>query len=205
MGAGRPASPSSHLPVACLCLMFAGACLGEDRPDLARGAAEPDAPLAESTLVAAVDTASWTVGATSAPARLAAPPLPVLTDLSTVTHPGYERLTVELRGDAPGPPGYRVEYIDRPLIECGSGTQIFPVGDAWLALRLEPAAAHTAAGQPTLGAREIEVGGPLLLRVYRTCNFEGVVTFVMALAAPNRYRVLTLPDPWRIVVDVERS
>jgi len=150
------------------------------------------------------DTATWTIGATSVPAGVDAPPLPVLTALRTGAHPGYARMTVEIGPEAPGPPGYRVEYVDRPLIECGSGNQIFPVGDAWLEVRLEPVAAHTEAGQPTLGAREITVEGPLLLRVYRTCDFEGVVTLVMALASPNPYRVLTLADPWRIVVDVQR-
>jgi hypothetical protein len=148
--------------------------------------------------------ATWTIGVTSVPAGVDVPPLPVLTSLRTGTHAEYVRMTVEIGPDAPGPPGYKVEYIDRPLIECGSGAQIFPVGDAWLELRLEPAAAHTEDGQPTLGPREIAVEGPLLLRLYRTCNFEGVVTLVMALASPNPYRVLTLPDPWRIVVDVQR-
>jgi hypothetical protein len=150
------------------------------------------------------DTATWTIGTAVAPPRLDAPPLPVLTALRTGAHPEYARMTVEIGAEAPGPPGYRVEYVDRPLIECGSGNQIFPVGDAWLEVRLEPAAAHTEAGQPTLGAREITVEGPLLLRVYRTCDFEGIVTLVMALSSPNPYRVLTLTDPWRIVVDVQR-
>ena len=160
--------------------------------------AGPDAPAATP-----VDTATWSIGTVSAPPTVSYAPLPVLTALRTGTHAGYERLTLEL-GEASGLPSYHVQYVDRPLIECGSGNQLVPVGDAWLELRLEPAAAHTEAGQPTIGAREIVVGGPLLLRVHRTCDFEGVVSLVMALAAPNPYRVLTLSDPWRIVVDVRR-
>jgi hypothetical protein len=97
-----------------------------------------------------------------------------------------------------------VEYVDRPLHECGSGNQIFPVGDAWLELRLEPAAAHTEAGEATLGAREIAVDAPLLRRIYRTCDFEAVVVHVLALSAPNPFRVLTLSSPSRIVVDIQR-
>lgn len=150
-----------------------------------------------------LDTATWSTGTVSVAPTVGYTPMPVLTAVRTGTHAGYERMTLEL-GDASGLPSYHVEYVDRPLIECGSGDQLFPVGDAWLELRLEPAAAHTEAGQPTIGAREIVVGGPLLLRVYRTCDFEGVVSLVMALADPNPYRVLTLSDPWRIVVDVRR-
>ncbi|MFW6085375.1 MAG: AMIN-like domain-containing (lipo)protein [Gemmatimonadota bacterium] len=151
-----------------------------------------------------VDTAAWTIGVRSAPSELTAPPLPVLTELRAGTHPDYERVTFEISGEAGGRPGYRVEYVDRPLVECGSGNQIFPVGDGWLEVRLEPAAAHTEDGRPTLGSREIDVDGPLLERIYRTCDFEGIVTHVLALASPNAYRVLTLQDPWRIVVDVRR-
>jgi hypothetical protein len=130
-------------------------------------------------------------------------PLPVLTAMRTGSHPAYDRVTLELSG-AEGLPAYHLEYVDRPLIECGSGRQVSPVGDAWLELRLEPAAAHTEAGQPTLGSREIVVGAPLVQRIYRTCDFEGVVTLVLALSAPNPFRVLTLSDPWRVVVDVQR-
>lgn len=181
-------------------------CAGETEQDPAGGAPDPEAPEASpSPAPDPVDSAVWNIGVTSVPDRVdAGSPLPILTALRTGTHPDHERVTVEFGPDASGPPGYRVEYIDRPLMECGSGRQIHPVGDAWLELRLEPAAAHTEAGQPTLGAREIRVDGPLLLRVYRTCDFEGVVTLVLALAAPNPYRVATLTDPLRIVVDVQR-
>lgn len=159
------------------------------------------------------DTASWSIGVTSAPSTATAPTLPVLTAVRAGTHPDYERVTLELAGspdggstaDVPsGRPGYKLEYVDRPLRACGSGDEIFPVGDAWLEIRLEPAAAHTEAGQPTLGPREVHVDGPLLQRIYRTCDFEGIVVHVLALASPNEYRVFTLEDPTRIVVDVRR-
>lgn len=149
-------------------------------------------------------SASWTTGVAFGPPTVSAPPLPVLTALRTGTHDGYERMVVEVGAGADGLPSHRVEYVDRPLIECGSGRQIFPVGDAWLEVRLEPAAAHDEAGRPTLAERETAVDGPLLQRVYRTCNFEGIVTLVMALTEPNAFRVITLSDPWRIVVDVRR-
>ncbi len=149
------------------------------------------------------DTATWTVAAASAPARLEPGPLPVLSGLRTEAREDLVRVTFEIGVDASGVPGYRAEYVDRPLVACGSGEQIFPVGDAWLEVRLEPAAAHTEEGQATLGPREVAVDGPLLLRVYRTCDFEGIVTHVLALARPGPYRVLTLTDPRRIVVEVQ--
>jgi hypothetical protein len=206
-------------------LLTALACSG-DSPE---AGPSPGAPGAASPTSDPTDTATWSVGITSAPTTATAPPLPVLTALRAGSHPEYERVTFEIAG-APdeggaadtaessaagldgasasglpaGRPGYKLEYVDRPLIACGSGDQIFPVGDGWLEIRLEPAAAHTEAGQPTLGPREVEVDGPLLQRIYRTCDFEGIVTYVLALGSPNEYRVFTLADPLRIVVDVRR-
>lgn len=190
-----------------VCVLLAGACRAEPdagSPREAGGDAAADAvesPEATSLL----DSTAWTVGALSAPPRMGSPPLPVpvLTALRTGTHAEFERLTVEMSPEH-GVPGYRLEYVDRPLHECGSGRQIFPVGDAWLELRLEPAAAHTEAGQPTLGEREIGVGAPLVRRIYRTCDFEAVVVLVLAVSEPNPFRVLTLGDPPRLVVDVQR-
>lgn len=215
-GRGRSLWTRPLLAVVFALGLAALSCTGEPGQDLDSGT--PDAPSSDTTSsevppseapssdVAAgpADTATWTVGVTSAPPDVGAPPLPMLTALRTGSQPDYERMVVEIGPEASGRPGYQVEYIDRPLVECGSGRQIFPVGDAWLELRLEPAAAHTEEGRPTLGARELPLDGPLLRRVYRTCDFEGVVVFVMALAEPNPYRVFTLTDPWRIVVDVER-
>ena len=204
---GRP------LLAALVGLLAAEAGCGE-RPGAA-GEGEPaGAPAVRSDTsgVAAglqpTDTATWSIGITEAPSTAAVPPLPVLTALRTGTHDGWVRVTFEVGGDSGGAvsgrPGYHVEYVDRPLIACGSGEQIFPVGDAWLRIRLEPAAAHTEQGEPTLGPGEVAVDGSLLRRIYRTCDFEGIVTYVLALSAPNPYRVVTLEDPVRIVVDVER-
>jgi hypothetical protein len=154
---------------------------------------------------ATADSTDWTIGVLSAPSTVTGGPprLPVLTALRSGVHAEYERFTVEL-DVAGGLPGYHLEYVDRPLHDCGSGEPTYPVGDAWLELRLEPAAAHTEAGQPTLGGRDITLDHDLLRRVYRTCDFEGVVTLVLAVSEPNPFRVLTLADPARIVVDVER-
>lgn len=166
-----------------------------------------------SDALSPADTASWGVGVTSAPSTAGEVVPPVVAALRSGTHPNFERVTFEFgggvggaesSGEPAGRPGYRLEYVDRPLRACGSGQQIFPVGDGWLEIRLDPAAAHTEAGESTLGPREIEVGGPLLRRIYRTCDFEGVVTHVLALESPNEYRVFTLEAPLRIVVDVRR-
>ncbi|MEX2473403.1 MAG: hypothetical protein WEA34_14535 [Gemmatimonadota bacterium] len=217
-------SMKSVISIAAVALVATVACSGEPpeaQPDGPGTEPAPEAPAPETptgpaepaTPTDPADTASWSIGITSAPSTVTAPPLPVLTALRAGTHPDYERVTFKVAGASEGGgatavpagrPGYKLEYVDRPLIACGSGDQIFPVGDGWLEIRLEPAAAHTEEGQPTLGPREVEVDGPLLQRIYRTCDFEGIVTHVLALGSPNEYRVFTLADPLRIVVDVRR-
>lgn len=115
-------------------------------------------------------------------------------------HPDYDRWVLHLGG---GPiPGWEVEYVDRPLILCGSGRQVQPVGGGWLRIDLQPARGHTEDGQATL---EPEIATPGLvqgLRVYRTCDFEGHVELVLALRSPQPFRVFELGDPARVVVDV---
>ena len=165
----------------------------ESAPDSVSGVAAPPT---------AADSSSgdgWTSGITTD--SFGAAGTGIVTALRTGTHAGFDRITLEF-GPGASLPGYHIEYIDRPLHECGSGRQIHPVGDAWLEIRLEGAAAHTEAGEPTLPNRETTTSGALLRRIYRTCDFEGVVTFVAALSAPGPYRVLQLAQPPRLVIDI---
>ena len=181
----------------------APATLADTTPRGAPAAAPADTMAA--TAPSSPDSTEWTIGVLTGSSTLdgGPPPVPVLTGLRSGVHPEYERVTFELEGAA-GLPGYRIEYVDRPLHDCGSGEPTYPVGDAWLEIRLEPAAAHTEEGRPTLGARDLPIDQPLLQRVYRTCDFEAVVTHVLALSEPNPFRVMRLADPPRMVVDVQR-
>jgi hypothetical protein len=114
-------------------------------------------------------------------------------------HAGYERVVFEF---ADSVPGYHLEYIDKPVRDCGAG-HVRPVaGEGWLEVRLEPARAHDDSGHPTIAEREFKPRLDLVLELERTCDFEAVVTWVIGLASPNRFRVLELSDPPRLVVDI---
>lgn len=115
---------------------------------------------------------------------------------------GWDRTVWEFAGDSL--PGYHLEYVDRPVRSCGSGEVVEVAGDGWLQVRLAPAQAHDEAGRSTLGAgtRSRMPNLPVLLQLEQTCDFEAVAEWVMGVAAPNRYRVLELRDPARLVVDV---
>ena len=69
-------------------------------------------------------------------------------------------------------------------------------------MRLYPAYAHEEDGRPTVPERELRPQLPIVLEIERTCDFEAVVTWVLGVRSPNRYRVLELSEPPRLVVDV---
>jgi hypothetical protein len=123
-----------------------------------------------------------------------------LTEVRVAAHPGYERVVFELAGTTL--PGWHVEYVDEPVRQCGSGDPTPIAGDAWLEVRMTPAQAHDDDGKATAGPRELHPALPVIREVESTCDFEGEVTWVLGVSKPNRYRVLELTDPARLVIDV---
>ena len=181
-----PAQPSPTLP---------------PRPPPAATEAEAPPPVlgpsgGQGAGVATATPGEWTAGivADERPGAGVA----VLEAVRTARHDGFDRVVFEL---SPAVPGHHVEYVDRPVRHCGSGDPVPLPGDGWLEVRLEPSAAHTEAGEATVG-REVPVELENVRRLVLTCDFEAVVTWVLAVGSPNPYRVLVLDGPPRLVVDV---
>lgn len=124
----------------------------------------------------------------------------VLRNVRAASQPGFDRVVFEFEGSVL--PGYHVEYVDRPVIQCGSGEPVEVAGDGWLQVRMTPAQAHTEAGEPTVGERERRLALPVVKELQSTCDFEADVTWVLGVASPNRYRVQELSNPARLIVDV---
>lgn len=124
----------------------------------------------------------------------------VLRSVREASHAGYDRVVFEF--DEGSRPGYHIEYIDRPVRQCGSGEVVPIAGDAWLEVRFVPAQAHTDAGEPTVTERDRLPGLPIVKQIVSTCDFEGHVTWVLGVSSPNRYRVFELAAPTRLVIDV---
>lgn len=142
------------------------------------------------------DTA-WTAGIVDL--EPAAGGIATLRSVRAARHDEFDRVVWELSGPAPG---VHVEYVDRPVRQCGSGDPVPLPGDAWLEVRLEPAVAHTEEGRPTMVERRAEPGLPLVLEIVQTCDFEAVVAWAVAVRSPERFRVSALTDPTRVVVDL---
>ena len=126
----------------------------------------------------------------------------VLRDVRAASQEGFDRVVFEFEGSAV--PGYRVGYVDS-AVQCGSGETVEVAGAALLQVRLDPAQAHTEAGEATVRERERRPALPVLQEMESVCDFEADVTWVLGLAARNRFRVQELAGPARLVVDVEHG
>ena len=147
----------------------------------------------------APDTA-WTAGVVELASAKAG--VATLRSVRAAVHAGFDRVVWELTGPAPG---VHVEYVDRPVRLCGSGDPVPLPGDAWLEVRFEPAVGHTEEGRATMEERRLEPALPLVLELVQTCDFEAVVTWVVAVRAPERFRVTALENPTRVVVDLRHG
>jgi hypothetical protein len=166
--------------------------------------------LATATVAAA--TAALALTAMPAQADLGAPtntqprvverspmPVPRLVDIRTGTHAAYDRVVFDLKGHAPG---YAVRYV-QTVRQDGSGKVLDLRGNANLMVRLRPADAHDADGHPTYdGAHRILLNYPNLREVRFAGDFEATVSIALGLRHKAGFRVFTLHDPTRIVVDV---
>ncbi|MES2766332.1 MAG: hypothetical protein V4642_10705 [Bacteroidota bacterium] len=126
----------------------------------------------------------------------------LLKDVRTGTHGGFDRVVFEFNGSTM--PGYELEYIDKPVRQCGSGNVVQMAGDGWLRVKFTPVNAHTEAGKPTVLKREIYPKYPNMIDIKSICDFEAEVAWVIGVKSPKQYRVLELLNPTRVVVDVKQ-
>lgn len=127
-------------------------------------------------------------------------PAPEVTAIRVAHHRRFDRIVIDLRGRAPG---FDVRYV-RQLHRDGRGNVVNLLGPASLEFVLSPANGHDPdTGDKTLGTpartrwrldqvRETAVIG----------DFEADFTLGVGLARRAAFRVLTLVNPTRIVVDV---
>lgn len=121
-------------------------------------------------------------------------------NLRTGRHATYDRIVVDLTGGFPGP-GYHVGYA-RALVGP-SGKAVHLPGKSFLTVGLSPAAAHTDAGTSLLSERGVlTYDYPTLRGSALVEDFEGRVTFGLALSRHAAFRAFELTSPSRLVIDV---
>lgn len=122
-------------------------------------------------------------------------------------NPGFERIVFEFEGDSM--PGYRVQWIDGPVLADGSGEPVDVTGEAFLEMVMEPASGvDLSAPQLSIvydGPDRIPVAGQteLITDLVRTGDFEAVLSWAAGTTEKVPFRVMRLKSPTRIVVDLE--
>ena len=121
-------------------------------------------------------------------------------------HEGYDRVVFQFRGE--GVPAYRVQYMEPPLKEDGSGNPVDVAGNAFVVVRMEPASGFDLnTGEGTLvykGPKRIDgsaAGTSVVQEVVRTGDFEAVLSWAIGLEAKVDFRVTTAASPSRLIVD----
>ena len=139
----------------------------------------------------------WTADPTAV--QLSAGSLATLRSVRESAHEGFDRVVFDF-GER-SMPNYRIEYVDSPQHQCGSGQEVRLKGGAWVAVELQPVQAHDDAGNATVVDRSREPGFDSLRELRLTCDFEGRVTWVAGLAGRKGYRAMMMQQPTRLVVD----
>ena len=114
-------------------------------------------------------------------------------------HRGYTRIVVDLLGA--GTPHYFAEYVDVPIGD-GSGDPITMRGNAFVQISL------TGIRYPEDGDKKAPLftdGLNGVDQIYVTQGFEGVSQVVIGVDSKVPFRVFTLEDPSRFVVDIQED
>lgn len=144
-----------------------------------------------------------TGGGNTAPVDVPADPgnatgIVTLTDVRIGEHETADRIVFEF--DGTNLPAARIEYVDS-VQNCGSGSNVTVEGEKLLLVTLQQTQAHNDAGQAT--APNVVPGpGQTIEGSLRTCDFEGVVSYVIGITGEGPFKVSTLDGPTRLVIDV---
>ena len=123
-----------------------------------------------------------------------------LVDVRTGRHDGYDRVVMELAGD--GDVGWRVAYTDDPRYQ-GTGDPVHVAGEATLQIHLDGFGYPSQDGLPSYdGPTRIDGSGESLVELVVGHLYEGRQGAFAGTVEPLPFRVFTLHDPERVVVDV---
>ncbi len=117
-----------------------------------------------------------------------------LTAISVGRHSGYDRVAFTF---SKGIPGYTVGYVNEVLSDPKGDVVALP-GRAFLRIVFHPSSGY----QTYAGPGSITPIYPTLLQVRAAGDFESYLSFGVGLSQRAGFRVFTLTQPYRVVIDV---
>ncbi len=120
-----------------------------------------------------------------------------LTAVSVGRHASHDRVVFTFSG---GIPGYTADYVTE-VRSAPKGDQLALPGQAFLRITFHPASGYHSYPGPG----SITPIFPTLLQVRAAGDFEGYLSFGAGLSQRTGYRVVTLTQPDRVVIDVAHA
>jgi len=203
-GRGYARPIGRRLLLACALLAFAG-CGGSSSSESEPPAAGTTTATAPTTTAGQTDPLAG-AGTNVVVAPTTAPATVLLERVAVGHHEGYDRVVFQFRGD--GLPGYRIEYMEPPFQEDGSGNPIHVAGTAFVVVRMEPASGfdlNTGEGELVYKGPKRLPGTGVVQEVVRTGDFEAVLSWTIGLEAKVPFLVTTAASPPRLVVDFKNA
>jgi hypothetical protein len=186
-------------------LVVVSAC-GSDKSSAPTGANSlpSPSPTTSGASTAGIDPLEG-AGTTPVEGAAAGSDIALLERVAVGRHEGYDRVVFQFKNTLPG---YKVEYVQPPLKEDGSGRIVEVPGNAVVAVRMEPASGfdlNTGEGVMTYkGPRRIAgsaAGTSVVQELVRTGDFEAVLSWAIGLSDKVDFRVRTATSPPRLIVD----
>lgn len=124
-----------------------------------------------------------------------------ITDVRVGSHDAFDRVVFEF---ASGIPQAVIEGVLPPLYADPSGLEMDVAGTAFLRVAMHEASRVTPEGNMTYGGpTNFEPGFDRLVQLIESGDFEAVSSWYLGLDGAGCFRVLTLADPSRLVIDIE--
>jgi hypothetical protein len=193
--------------VATVALLAVSGCGGSNTSSPPTGVSSVPASTSPTTSTTDTSGIDPLEGAATTPVEAAATgsDTALLERIAVGRHEGYDRVVFQFRN---GLPGYKVEYVQPPLKEDGSGKPVSVKGNAIVSVRMEPASGFDLnTGEGVLvykGPKQIDgssAGASVVQQLVRTGDFEAVLTWAIGLSDKVDFRVLTATSPDRLIVD----
>jgi hypothetical protein len=193
------------VPIALLSttLVALSGCGGSDKSSAPSGGYTAPTSTASTTTTASDPLAG--AGTTPVKGDAAGSDTALLERIALGRHEGYDRVVFQFTNDLPG---YRVEYVQPPLKEDGSGNPVSVAGNAIVVVRMEPASGFDLnTGEGVLvyrGPKRIEgssAGTSVVQELVRSGDFEAVLSWAIGLSDKVDFRVSTATSPSRLIVD----
>lgn len=141
-----------------------------------------------------------TGGIVAAAPAVSQPSVPVLTNIRTGQHPGFDRVVLDFTGPAPTATN---RWVDE-LVADGSGDVVWLTGEHFVEVVATPVVAHDDGGNPTYGGpqkfRTRDLRNVMAIAIIG--DYEANLSIGLGTRSRTWVRVFALASPTRLVIDV---